>query len=421
MRRFAFTALILALPGAAPHAAAAPPPIVEIVVDSSGSMAGRIASGETKIDAARGALAAVVRGLPDDVQLAVRAYGHRSAKEKHDCDDTELLVPFGPVGPARERIAAAAAKLVARGYTPITAVLTLAARDLPPAAGGGARTVVLVSDGVETCDGDPCALARELRSKDAGLVIHTVGFAADAAARGQLECVASVAGGRYFDAADAARLAVAIAEAVRTPGIEPPAATGSGWLKVAGADISGHRVLDAATGKSVATISHVAETVAVPAGIYNVTFGATLWRSVAVEGGKTTVLAPGVLRIKHPSVQGHAVLAAETGLQVARISNTQDHAPLLPGVYDVRFGGAVWPLVKVDGGADVTLDPGVVEVKRASINGHRIFTRDGRSVGSVSATGNWAALPPGEYEIDLGKERRRFALAPGQSVVFENK
>lgn len=421
MRLSICTFLIFTISGAALCAAAAPPPTVEIVVDSSGSMAGRIASGEPKIDAARGALAAVVRGLSDDVRLAVRAYGHRSAKEKHDCDDTELLVPFGPVGAARERIAAAAAKLVARGYTPITAVLTLAARDLPPAVDGGARTVVLVSDGVETCAGDPCALARELRAKDAGLVIHTVGFDADAAARGQLECIAAVAGGRYFDAADGARLAAAIAEAVRTPGVEPPAATGNGWLKVSGADIAGHLVQTATDGKVVATISRVAETVAVPAGIYNVSFGALLWRSVAVEAGKTTVLAPGILKIKHPSIQGHAVLTAETGVKVAVISNTQDQATLLPGVYDVRFGEAVWPLVKVDGGAVFTLDPGVVEVKRASVNGHRILASDGRPVGSVSATGNWASLPPGEYKIELGKEMRSFTLAPGQRLVFEIK
>ena len=72
------------------------------------------------------------------------------------------------------------------------------------------NTIVLVSDGEETCGGDPCALAAELAAGDIELVIHTIGLAVDDVARTQLQCVADVSGGTYTDADRAEDLNVAL-------------------------------------------------------------------------------------------------------------------------------------------------------------------------------------------------------------------
>ena len=133
--------------------------MIEVILDASGSMNGKLGGGEVKIAAAKQAVGELVKKLPDPTVLGFRAYGHQSPREKHDCQDTELLVPFGPLSKNRGLIEAKAKGLTARGYTPITYVITKGAEDFP-ADFQGDKVIVLVSDGKETCPGDPCALAQ---------------------------------------------------------------------------------------------------------------------------------------------------------------------------------------------------------------------------------------------------------------------
>ena len=84
----------------------------------------------------------------------------------------------------------------AQGYTPIAYSLGQAANDFP--ADAKERVIVLVSDGKETCQGDPVVAAKALAAK--GITVHTVGFIVDTAARGQLQAIARATGGTYFDA-----------------------------------------------------------------------------------------------------------------------------------------------------------------------------------------------------------------------------
>src|SRR6185295_17227816 len=98
----------------------------------------------------------------------------------------------------------------AQGYTPITYVITLAAEDVKKEP--GQHVVVLVSDGKETCEGDPCAAAKALAAADANLVVHTIGFNVDVAARYQLQCIAKAARGTYSDASAAADLGAKLGE-----------------------------------------------------------------------------------------------------------------------------------------------------------------------------------------------------------------
>jgi Ca-activated chloride channel family protein len=103
----------------------------------------------------------------------------------------------------------------ARGYTPITYILRKAAGDFP-ASFQGERIIILVSDGKETCEGDPCATAKAFANSKAKLVIHTIGFGVDEAARQQLECIVRMTGGKYFSAEDDQQLVQVLNRAIET-------------------------------------------------------------------------------------------------------------------------------------------------------------------------------------------------------------
>jgi von Willebrand factor type A domain-containing protein len=178
---------------------------IEIVLDVSGSMRSSLGS-EVKIEAAKSAIRQTVAGIPDGSVVALRYYGHRVAQERKEesCRDTELVVQFQPLDKAR--FLGALDKAVPRGQTPIAYSLQQAAQDFG-APSDEERAMILVSDGIETCGGDPLATVRELTAKGFKVKVHTIGFDVDAAARAQLEAISGATGGEYFDARSASALA----------------------------------------------------------------------------------------------------------------------------------------------------------------------------------------------------------------------
>ena len=137
----------------------------------------------------------MIEELPEGTPVGLRMYGHRSTPDDRDagCRDTELVVPVGPLD--REALRAAVSTVQASGFTPIGVSLRAALEDL---AGEGPRTVVLVSDGIDTCaPPDPCDVARELVAVDVELRVETIGFQVDATAAAQLQCIAEVTGGEF--------------------------------------------------------------------------------------------------------------------------------------------------------------------------------------------------------------------------------
>jgi Ca-activated chloride channel homolog len=174
-----------------------------LVLDSSGSMKEPDRSGSTKIAAAKRALHAVVAELPGDARVGMRVYGATvfSKSDPGACTDSQLVVPIGPVDkPALRR---EIGKYRPYGETPIAYSLKQAAKDL---GGDGQRTILLVSDGEETCDPDPCGVARQLRERGIDLRIDVVGMSVSGAARQQLECIADAGGGTYCESGDAGEL-----------------------------------------------------------------------------------------------------------------------------------------------------------------------------------------------------------------------
>ena len=198
-----FTSLLL-LVGMTPPATATNGTMPEIffILDASGSMWGD-AGGITKIEAAKSVLESAVTDLPDEVLVGFAAYGHRREK---DCSDVEILVM--PGSGDRAGLVDKVRVLQPKGMTPI-------ARSCREVAGllrdkENETTIVLVSDGIETCDEDPCEVVRALRAEGIRFVMHVIGFGVDQNAKTQLECVAAAGGGRYFGAADSDSLLAAL-------------------------------------------------------------------------------------------------------------------------------------------------------------------------------------------------------------------
>jgi len=185
---------------------------VEILVDASRSMWGQM-NGQSKMAVAKEILRDVSDWLPDDLNLALRAYGNSSPSIANDCTDSSLLVPFGEGN--RETIRYAISNLQPLGQTPIAYALSQAAGDF--AALHSERVLVLVTDGIESCGGDPVAVARDLREQ--GITIHLIGFglgnAADAD-MASLQAIANASGGRFLAASSAAELKEALAVTVAT-------------------------------------------------------------------------------------------------------------------------------------------------------------------------------------------------------------
>ncbi|MFK5977863.1 MAG: VWA domain-containing protein [Rhizobiaceae bacterium] len=184
-----------------------------IVLDGSGSMWGQI-DGKPKLQIARETLRDVLKGVPGSTELGLLAYGHR---RKGDCGDIELIVPPAPGTGAL--ISDRVDNLKFLGKTPLTAAVQLAAEELRYTE--EKATVVLITDGIETCKADICELGKLLESQGVDFTAHVVGFGLSKEEGRQVACLAENTGGQYFSADDGEGLVVALNETVAAP-VAPP-------------------------------------------------------------------------------------------------------------------------------------------------------------------------------------------------------
>ena len=176
-----------------------------LVLDGSGSMWGQI-DGEAKITIAQRVIGDLLDSLPEGQQLGLTAYGHR---EKGNCQDIETLVV--PGSDTRQSIRDAVNAISPKGKTPLSAAVIAAAEQLRYEE--DKATVILVSDGIETCNLDPCAVGTQLEQTGVDFTAHVVGFdVSDPIALAQLQCLAENTGGRFMTATNASELAQALVE-----------------------------------------------------------------------------------------------------------------------------------------------------------------------------------------------------------------
>ncbi|MEE2690385.1 MAG: VWA domain-containing protein [Pseudomonadota bacterium] len=186
-----------------------------LVVDASGSMWGQI-NEEAKIAIAKRVLGEVIDDIPAERRIGLIAYGHR---REGDCKDIEEVAP---IGSDRAAIKAAVTRLSPKGKTPMSDAVKLAAERLQHTK--NKATVILVSDGIETCEPDPCGVASALEAAGADFTVHVVGFdVSDENAQAQLRCIAENTGGKFVSASNAGELGDALKSTI-VETAPPPAA-----------------------------------------------------------------------------------------------------------------------------------------------------------------------------------------------------
>lgn len=215
---------------------------VAVVLDASGSMLQRL-DGQRRIDLAKAAITELIaEGLPDGTAFALRVFGHKEA----DACRSDLEIPPGPLdrSAASARVASIEAMNLAK--TPIADSLEAIAADV--AGRDGPLLVILLTDGEETCDGDPAQVIRKLAESNIDVRVNIVGFAIDELMLQQTFAEwARLGNGKYFNAENGGELTASLRQSVEVP----------------------FRVMDAA-GKIVATGTINGPPVSVDAGSYRV-------------------------------------------------------------------------------------------------------------------------------------------------------
>lgn len=167
-----------------------------VIFDASGSMNTTL-NGEKKIDIAKRSLNTYIDTLSPETNLSLLAYGHVGSNSQSDktvsCNTVEEKYYLGPINPAivKEKVNA----LPAKGWTPITNALNKASALLATHQDEDNR-ILLVSDGEETCGGDPIAMAKQIKLGHAR--IDVVGFDVQGKVAEELKSVAVQGGGGYI-------------------------------------------------------------------------------------------------------------------------------------------------------------------------------------------------------------------------------
>ena len=191
------------------------------ILDASNSMWGQ-AGGQSKIATAKSVMENSLATLSPTITPGLLLYGHRHRK---DCSDVELVAPLGAA--SRDQMTAVINSISPKGKTPIASALEMAGQAFQGHL-EDSNAVLLVSDGIETCGGDPCAVAAALAQKGIKVQINVVGLDVDQKAKRQLQCIAKAGNGQYFDAQSADDFRVAVAtvqkETVKKPPLPKPAA-----------------------------------------------------------------------------------------------------------------------------------------------------------------------------------------------------
>lgn len=168
-----------------------------IVLDGSGSMVDPW-KGTTKWEVAKQLVIKTVDSIQKsdpNVEIGLRVFGHQSPRAAHDCKDSKLEVVIGKN--SGTNVKSALNRITPQGYTPIAYSLFLSAGDFISTE--GTNSIILITDGIENCDGDPCASSQALRDKKITLKPFVIGLGLEEKDKKQFDCI-----GNYYDAGDAA-------------------------------------------------------------------------------------------------------------------------------------------------------------------------------------------------------------------------
>lgn len=204
---------------------------VQLIVDASGSMGAQTNTGELRIASAKRVLTEVIDAIPDTegVNVGLRVYGHlgdnTDAGRAESCGSSDLLVPM--VGIDKPELLAEINTLQPVGWTPLGFALEQASSDFTQSASEDVvNAIVMVTDGLETCGGNPADVAGRLQSSDAGITTHLIGFGTTPDEQAVLSSVADAGQGQLLSSDNTGQLLSALFEVLEE--LEVVEDTGSG-------------------------------------------------------------------------------------------------------------------------------------------------------------------------------------------------
>jgi len=422
------------------------------VMDASNSM-NAFWGNQPKINTARELLLRSLKELEGqpDLELALRLYGHQTpiAPGKQDCDDTRLEVPFS--GNSMPAIRSTLQSVRCLGTTPIARSLERAADDFPPISFNDTRKIrniiILITDGIEACDEDPCAVSRALQAKGIVLKPFVIGVGLDESQKYALQCV-----GNYFDASTPELfeqvLKVVVTQALNSTTAQISLMTADGKPTETDVAVS---LYDQRTGKLIDHLMHTMNDRGVPDTLridpiytYQVvahTVPPSIRNDVKVRPGVHTVIAvdagTGLLNIRSGSgpsdgnlVQAIVRRSGDTGTLIAQeVGSTQR---LRTGVYDLEvltLPRLLIPDVHIDQGRTTEIAvprSGVLNVLPSTPGPAAVFQkRDGQLewVADIDPNALRAQLRllPGEYQVIYrSRAARRTELTQRKDITIES-
>tara|TARA_R100001369_G_scaffold56967_1_gene83879 strand:- start:191 stop:1579 length:1389 start_codon:yes stop_codon:yes gene_type:complete len=180
------------------------PSSIIFIYDASGSMWGQM-EGKTKMEIASSVLSESINDFAENQKIGLVAYGHR---EKGDCRDVETLLPMSNT--SKSSVSSAVKKIKPLGKTPLAYSATTVIDQLRK--NKEKATIVLITDGIESCDGNICEVVTKAKKEGIDFKLHIVGFGLKNSETEQLKCTAKAGNGNYYDAANASGLGDAMSE-----------------------------------------------------------------------------------------------------------------------------------------------------------------------------------------------------------------
>lgn len=168
------------------------PTRVLFILDASGSMAGKWKT-ETKMEMAKKILSHLADSLKrENIPFALRVFGHQKDKKFEDCNDTKLVLPISSGN--YSKLSSTLESINPNGYSPIALSLEEAVKDFPLTKTEQRPIIILISDGFENCEGDPCAASNKLKNAGIYLKPYIIGLGLTDEHKKKFECV-----GQLFD------------------------------------------------------------------------------------------------------------------------------------------------------------------------------------------------------------------------------
>jgi Mg-chelatase subunit ChlD len=406
------------------HAAASADAHVLFILDASGSMWAKVENRE-KIAIAKEVMTNLIRELPDGVKVGLEVYGHRT---KGDCNDIEMLVPVGK-GDKNTLIRQIEA-IQPKGETPITKALELAGEKLKEIE--GETTVVLVSDGKETCKGDPCALVKALKEKGIKTQVHVVGFGVTEDEKQQLACIAEAGGGKYFTARNASQLKGALTEVKKqviekaeskTVVQEEPKAPPKekkvikltvGSIRIPNLETRTVEVYSQESSKWLGNIPPKQKMLEVPAGMYKLKFNSYYLENVEVKTEPVEIVL-GLVQIPNLGKRTVEVYEQESGNWVGNMHPQGKPLEVPAGTYKLKFNSHYLEGIEVGTGKLTDVHLGSIRMPNLSDRTVEAYEQQsGNWVGNIQPKEKSLEVPAGTYKLKFNSH-----YLPGITVAAD--